>query len=81
MVLTRHTLANTKHDRDQWKDTAAVRLANLKTTTESLNGALAQIDDNNKRIEAANRRFRRLGRKPRPTMPAQMPATRPRRAL
>jgi chromosome segregation ATPase len=54
LMLTRHTLANTKHDRDQWKDTAAVRLANLRTTTESLNGARAQIDDNNKRIEAAN---------------------------
>jgi uncharacterized protein YlxW (UPF0749 family) len=54
LLLTRHTLANTKHDRDQWKDTAAVRLANLKTTTASLNGARAQIDDDNKRIEAAN---------------------------
>jgi hypothetical protein len=54
LLLTRHTLANTKHDRDQWKDTAAVRLANLKTTQTSLDGALAQINDNNKRVEAAN---------------------------
>jgi uncharacterized protein YlxW (UPF0749 family) len=54
LLLTRHTLANTKHDRDQWKDTAAVRLANLKTTQTSLDGALAQINDTNKRVEAAN---------------------------
>jgi chromosome segregation ATPase len=53
--ITRHTLAGTKADLAACNKDRIVLTEKLRTTQTSLDGALAQINDNNARIEAANK--------------------------
>jgi hypothetical protein len=54
LLVTRHTLAGTK-DHLAKEQARVVKLVDaLQVTQTSLDGALGQINDNNKRIEAAN---------------------------
>lgn len=54
ILITRHTLSLRTHRLEECNRKVAAVEVKLQVTQTSLDGALAQINDNNKRIEAAN---------------------------
>jgi hypothetical protein len=59
LLVTRHTLANTKAERDQWHDKFSQEKAQFAIEKESLDGARAEINANNARIAAAGAELQR----------------------